>query len=134
MEVAKLKQPPRVVAWLVGVVVLVVSAVVHAVPEARILRVDPRAANENGAPILTTVIELVQTKRISDATVNCVDDRGSSYYRCLSDSLEKPQALYQPFGAANAAFPHENALFTVRSGQRPAGEVREPHQVGRQPE
>ncbi len=114
MEVAKLKQPPRVVAWLVGVVVLVVSAVVHAAPEAHILRVDPRAANENGAPILTTVIELVQTKRISDATVNCVDDRGSSYYRCLSDSLEKPQALYQPFGAANAAFPHENALFTVK--------------------
>ena len=55
MEVAKLKQPPRVVAWLVGVVVLVVSAVVHAAPEAHILRVDPRTANENGAPILMNV-------------------------------------------------------------------------------
>ena len=56
----------------------------------------------------------MQTKRISDATVNCTDDRGSSYYRCLSDSLEKPLALYQPFGAAGANFPHENALFTVK--------------------
>lgn len=107
----------RALAWLVaaiGAVVSLASATAQAAPEAHILRVDPRAAQENGAPILTTVIELVQTKRISDATANCTDDRGSGYYRCLSDALEKRQALYQPFGAAGAGFPHENAIFTVK--------------------
>ena len=122
MKVSKLKLAQhspsrRALAWvvtaLVGVLALA-SSTAHAAPEAHILRIDPRTGQENGAPVLTTVIELVQTKRISDATVNCTDDRGSSYYRCLSDSLEKPLALYQPFGAAGANFPHENALFTVK--------------------
>ncbi|MBK7580730.1 MAG: FHA domain-containing protein [Myxococcales bacterium] len=101
-------------ALVAAVVVLTTSRAAFAAPEAHILRIDPRAAQENGAPILTTLIELVQTKRISDATAGCVDDRGTGYYRCLSDSLEKPQALYQPFGAAGAGFPHENAIFTVK--------------------
>ena len=33
----------------------------------------------------------------------------TGYYRCLSDALEKPYALYQPF-----PFPQENAVFTVK--------------------
>ena len=37
-------------------------------PEAKILRVDPRAAQENGNPVLTTVVEVSQSKRVSDAT------------------------------------------------------------------
>jgi len=105
------------IAWLataLAAALALVSTRAFAAPEAHILRIDPRAAAENGTPVLTTVIELVQTKRISDATANCVDDRGSGYYRCLSDALEKPQALYQPFGAAGAGFPHENAVFTVK--------------------
>ncbi|MBK9002232.1 MAG: FHA domain-containing protein [Myxococcales bacterium] len=107
----------RSLAWLLCAVVAAIAfatSTAKAAPEAHILRVDPRAAQENGAPILTTVIELVQTKRISDATAGCVDDRGTGYYRCLSDALEKPLALYQPFGAAGAGFPHENAIFTVK--------------------
>lgn len=107
----------RSLAWLLRAVVAAIAlatSTAKAAPEAHILRIDPRAAQENGAPILTTVIELVQTKRISDATANCVDDRGTGYYRCLSDALERPMALYQPFGSAGAGFPHENAIFTVK--------------------
>lgn len=103
-----------VLGALLAALLVLVTAPASAAPEAHILRIDPRAAQENGAPILTTIIELVQTKRISDATAACVDDRGTGYYRCLSDALEKPQALYQPFGAAGAGFPHENAVFTVK--------------------
>jgi FHA domain len=96
-------------AVLVALVVSVWSSLSFAAPEAHILRVDPRAAQENGTPILTTVIEVVQTKRVNEATAGCVDDRGTGYYRCLSDAMEKPYALYQPF-----PFPNENAIFTIK--------------------
>src|SRR5262245_15545769 len=85
------------------------SALAKAAPEAHILRVDPRAAQENGNPILTTVIEVVQTKRVANAIGGCSDDRGSGYYRCISSALEQPYALYQPF-----PFPQENAVFTIK--------------------
>jgi hypothetical protein len=88
---------------------LLFGSTAFAAPEAHLLRVDPRAAQENGSPILTTVVEVVQTKRMNEATGGCVDDRGTGYYRCLADSLEKPYALYQPF-----PFPQENAVFTVK--------------------
>jgi hypothetical protein len=98
-----------VISALTTLAVLCTTLVAVAAPEAHILRVDPRAAQENGSPILTTVIEVVQTKRVTEATAACVDDRGTGYYRCLADSLEKPYALYQPF-----PFPSENAVFTVK--------------------
>jgi hypothetical protein len=37
-----------------------------AAPEAHILRIDPRTGLKNGQPLLTTVIEIVQFKRLSD--------------------------------------------------------------------
>ena len=47
------------------------SGSAFAAPEAHILRIDPRAAQENGNPILTTVIEVVQSNRVSDAIAPC---------------------------------------------------------------
>ncbi len=77
-------------------------------PEAKILRVDPRAAQENGNPILTSVIEVSQSKRVSDATAACGTMTGNGQLDCMSQALEKPFALYTPF-----PFPSANAIFTV---------------------
>jgi hypothetical protein len=79
-----------------------------AAPQARILRVDPRAAQQNGNPVLTTVVEVAQGKRISDATANCAALTGNAQLDCMSQALEKPFALYTPF-----PFPASNAIFTV---------------------
>ncbi|MEZ4225584.1 MAG: FHA domain-containing protein [Polyangiaceae bacterium] len=80
-----------------------------AAPEAHLMRIDPRAAQDNGAPILTSVIEVVENKRVSEATQHCADDRGNGLFDCMSAALEKPYALYRPF-----PFPHQNAIFTVK--------------------
>src|SRR3954470_9005979 len=80
----------------------------NASPEAKILRVDPRAAQENGNPVLTTVVEVSQSKRVSDATAACGGLTGNGQLDCMSSALEKPFALYTPF-----PFPSANAIFTV---------------------
>ena len=80
----------------------------EAAPEAHILRIDPRAAQDNGVPVLTTVVEVVENKRVSDATMHCGPLRGNSELSCLSEALEKPYALYTPY-----PFPAQNALLTV---------------------
>ena len=89
------------VCWLVAL-----SA--QASPEAKILRVDPRAAQDNGNPVLTTVVEVSQSKRVSDAIANCGALTGNGQFDCMSQNLEKPFALYTPF-----PFPAQNAIFTV---------------------
>jgi hypothetical protein len=79
-----------------------------AAPQARILRIDPRASMEDGAPILTTVIELVQHKRLSEITAKCAFVPGNENFDCVANELEKKQALYSPF-----KFPQDNAILTV---------------------
>src|SRR5690349_15289406 len=79
-----------------------------AAPQAHILRVDPRAALQNGNPVLTTIVEVSQTKRISDATASCAGLTGNGQLDCMSQALEQPFALYTPF-----PFPAQNAIFTV---------------------
>lgn len=99
-------------AWRIGLLSLMVglwAAPLWAAPEAHLMRVDPRVAQENGSPILTTVIEVVENKRVSEATQHCADDRGNGLFDCMSAALEKPYALYRPF-----PFPHQNAIFTVK--------------------
>lgn len=84
------------------------SGVASAAPEAHILRIDPRASMVDGAPVLTTVVEVVQNKRLSEATSACAAMSGNSYLDCTANALEQPQALYSPF-----EFFEKNALFTV---------------------
>jgi hypothetical protein len=59
--------------------------------------------------VLTTVVEVAESKRVNDAIAPCVgignqDARDDCYGR----ELEKPYALYTPF-----PFPEQNAVFTV---------------------
>jgi hypothetical protein len=86
-----------------------------AAPEAHILRIDPRAAVAEGAPILTTVIEIVQANRLNDVLTNagCNSSKSDD---CVSNALETKDALYSPF-----PFPEGNARFfvTVDGAEQP---------------
>jgi hypothetical protein len=79
-----------------------------AAPAAHLLRIDPLASQTEGAPLLTTVIELVQNKKVSEAIQECAALKGDGQLDCQSEKLEAPQALYSPI-----AFPKEQAVFTV---------------------
>ncbi len=79
-----------------------------AAPEAHILRIDPRASIVDGAPLLTTVLELVQNKRMSDVTSKCATLAGDAALDCISNALEQPGALY-----SSIDFLEKNAVFTV---------------------
>jgi hypothetical protein len=79
-----------------------------AAPAVKLLRIDPRAAQENGNPVLTTVVDISQSKRVSDATAPCAALNGNAQLDCMAQALEKPFALYQSF-----PFPSDRALFTV---------------------
>ncbi len=93
---------------LCAIVALLVVRSAVAAPAARLLRVDPRAAQENGNPVLTTVVDLTQSKRVSDAVAPCATLSGNRQLDCMSQNLEKPLALYTPF-----PFPAQAAIFTV---------------------
>lgn len=88
--------------------VLVCPTAVWAAPEAHILRIDPRAAQQNGSPILTTVLEIVENRRVSEVTLPCANLTGGAQLSCMSDALDKTP-LYSAF-----PFPAQNAVFTVR--------------------
>src|SRR5579872_1644612 len=76
---------------------LVLPRVALAAPEAHILRIDPRAGVSNGKPTLTTVIEVVQFKRLADVLGPCSGVTGAATLSCWSNQLEKPGALWDPF-------------------------------------
>ena len=107
----------RLLTLLALLALLLCAHGASAAPEAHILRIDPRASLEGGEPLLTTVIELVQHKRMSSGTANCAQRTGNANFDCLADEIEKPQALYAPF-----KFPEKNALLTVAvdGADRPA--------------
>jgi hypothetical protein len=103
------RAPLRVAPVVVALLVLLFGlGGAWAAPEAHILRIDPRAAMVDGAPVLTTVVELVQQKRMSDITSKCAALTGNAAFDCMADELEKPGALYDTF-----AFPEKNALLTI---------------------
>ncbi|MGC4065479.1 MAG: hypothetical protein QM784_12700 [Polyangiaceae bacterium] len=77
-------------------------------PEAHILRIDPRAAQENGSPVLTSIIEVVENRRVSEVVLPCANLSGGAQLSCMSEALDKTP-LYTAF-----PFPAQNAIFTVR--------------------
>lgn len=79
-----------------------------AAPQAQILRVDPRAGQNEATPILNTVIEVAQNKRMSEALQDCALRRGNDNLVCVSEKLSQPRALFSSY-----EFPERNAVFTV---------------------
>jgi hypothetical protein len=102
-------------ALALGLLLSVWSAIAAAAPEAHILRIDPRASTKSGNPIITTVVELQQSKRISQATAHCATLQKNAHLTCLAEALEKP--LY-----SSIPFPEDKAIFsvTVDGADRPA--------------
>ncbi|HVU00653.1 MAG TPA: FHA domain-containing protein [Polyangiaceae bacterium] len=98
----------RAIHALVLLVLLALPKAAWSAPEAHIMRIDPRASQQSGDPLITMVVEIVQSKRVSEATAGCATLTGGAQLSCMADALEKPQALYDPF-----PFPEKNAIFTV---------------------
>jgi hypothetical protein len=110
--------PLRAGSLLVAILAwLLLPAGALAAPEAHLLRLDPRSSVEDDAPILTSVIELLQQKSMSDLTSQCAHLQGEAAIGCLSDKLDNSRALYEPF-----KFPEDNAnlLVTVDGRDLPA--------------
>ena len=78
-------------------------------PQAHILRIDPLAGISNGAPELTTIVELVEQKQMSDVLMPCSTFNGDAALECQSTQLEKPGALWSAL-----KFPDANAQLTVQ--------------------
>lgn len=84
------------------------TATADAAPEAKILRIDPRAAQTDGAPILTTVLDLTQAKRVDEVINVCNAMQGEARFDCIANEMEKPGSTYSSF-----EFQEKNAFFTV---------------------
>jgi hypothetical protein len=84
--------------------VLLASRAAFAAPEAHVLRIDPRAGLDSGKPILSTVVEVVQFKRLSDIQGQCQEGNANAAAQCMSDKLEQSKSLFSsiaiPDGAA----------------------------------
>ncbi len=93
---------------LAAALVLLVTARAGAEPAGKLLRIDPRTSQQAGDPIITTVIEMSQHNRVSDAIMGCATLTGNRRLSCMSEALEKPNALYTPL-----PFPEKYALLTV---------------------
>lgn len=102
------------IAALASALALVICASRSAVaaPQAKILRIDPRASTTDGAPVLTTLVEITQTKRVSDITGTCTAETGgqlnNAFYDCVGSKLDQPGALFQSFD-----FFDKNAIFST---------------------
>lgn len=88
---------------------LLLPAVALATPAAKILRVDPETVTSSGAPVLTTILDLSDARRISEVTGHCAGLTGTEALNCESDALEAPLALYRPY-----KLPTEQTLLTIR--------------------
>jgi hypothetical protein len=102
----------RFLAWIaVLAAILLFARASHAAVEAHILRIDPRAGLNEGAPVLTSVVELVQFTPMSEVVTNagCGQARGDALLDCISNALEQKNALWKAF-----PFPEGGARLLVR--------------------
>lgn len=81
----------------------------HAAPEAHILRIDPRASQTEGAPILTTVLEIVQNKPLNSVTGMCSAMTGNEEMDCVANGMERPKALWEAI-----SWPEGNTYMTIK--------------------
>jgi hypothetical protein len=83
----------------------------EAAVETRLLRIDPRAGVNEGTPVLTSVVELVQFSSLSEVVSNagCGVLKGDALLACISTAVEKPGAIAKPF-----PFPDAQARLMVR--------------------
>jgi hypothetical protein len=102
---------------LVWAFLMLLAHAASAAPEASILRIDARARAASGEPLLTTVVDIAEPKRISEVVEPCAPLGQAARMDCYGHELEKPYAL-----TVSYPFPESNALFTVAvdGADRPA--------------
>ncbi|HTJ83091.1 MAG TPA: hypothetical protein VL400_15325, partial [Polyangiaceae bacterium] len=100
--------PAHALAALTIALVAIFARDAYAGPESHILRIDPRASQSEGSPVLTTVIEVNQVKPANTVLGACSSLSGNAELDCVADAVEKPQALWSPI-----EFPEQNAFLTV---------------------
>lgn len=109
----------RLFAWVTLFAILLFVRASFAAPEAHILRIDPRAGVADGQPIVTTVIELVEFKPMSEVVTNagCGAQRGDAVLDCISNAVEQKNVMWKAF-----QFPDPGARLLVRvdGGENPA--------------
>jgi hypothetical protein len=102
----------RLYAWLtILAATLMFARPSFAMPEAHILRIDPRAGVAGGTPIITTVIETVEFKPMSEVITagGCGTVQGDAILDCISNAVEAKNVLWKAF-----QFPDPGARLLVR--------------------
>ncbi len=96
------------------VVAAVAPRVANALPEAHLLRVDPRTASSaasNGAPILSTLLEIVEFESPAAALAGCNGKTGNAELDCWTDAMQKDGALWKGFDFTKV---QANAFFAAK--------------------
>ncbi len=101
----------RALATLLVVLVALVARTASALPEAHLLRVDPRTASSNGTPILSTLVEVVQFNSPSDALSSCNGKTGTAELDCWNDAVQKDGVLWTGFDFSKV---QANAFFAAK--------------------
>lgn len=100
-------------ALVAAALVLATPRAARALPEAHVLRIDPRAGTSGNAPILTTLLEIVQFNSPSDALSSCNGKKGNAELDCWSDAVEKDGVLWTGFDFTKV---QQNAFFSAKVG------------------
>lgn len=82
-----------------------------ATPVAHVLRIDPRASVKDGSPVVSAVIDLTESTRISEVTGPCLGFQDDAYLDCVAERLERPHALARP-----VPLPTDRVHLAVRIG------------------
>jgi hypothetical protein len=98
-------------AWAAAFAALSWTGLGAAAPVAHVLRIDPRASVKDGSPVVTAVIDLTESTRISEVIGPCLGLDDSEYLDCVAERLERPHALAQP-----VPLPTERVHLAVRIG------------------
>lgn len=96
--------------WLTLSALCSLSGAALALPEAHLLRVDPRAGLTAGSPMVTTLIEVGEFKSVGEALSPCASVRNQdASFDCMANALERPGSLWTAF-----QFPEGSAKLGVR--------------------
>lgn len=97
-------------------VTLLSSSVATAETRGTILRIDPRASQTEGAPVLTSVIELVDHVPLSTATGICnAQAKADDQFDCVADQVVKNDVMWK-----KVEWPEGKAYFTINVEGRDA--------------
>ncbi len=82
-----------------------------AFPESHVLRIDPRAAQNGSAPLLSTLVEVVEFHSPSDALNSCNGKTGNADLDCWSDAVNRDGVLWTGFDFTKV---QANAFLTAK--------------------